>query len=89
MALDWVVEKFSVYDKHAVVYFMDDDNAYDHRYFVREFLNLVNFFRLFDKYIRKVKNIGVWAVGEIWIPFYFLYKEPFTNRGVYHLFQGI
>lgn len=42
-------ERFRGYRANAVVYFADDDNAYD--------------LRVFD-YVRQVKSIGFWAVGK-------------------------
>ncbi|VDK17735.1 unnamed protein product [Anisakis simplex] len=49
LGLSYIREKYRNYKRPAVLYFADDDNSYD--------------IRLFDKYIRKVKTIGVWAVG--------------------------
>jgi hypothetical protein len=49
MGLEYIRKNYRSYKRDAVVYFADDDNSYD--------------IRLFDKYIRKVQTIGVWAVG--------------------------
>jgi hypothetical protein len=51
MGLEYIRKHYKNYGKEAVVYFADDDNSYD--------------VRLFDKYVRKVKTIGVWPVGLV------------------------
>uniref|UniRef100_F1L4W0 Galactosylgalactosylxylosylprotein 3-beta-glucuronosyltransferase n=1 Tax=Ascaris suum TaxID=6253 RepID=F1L4W0_ASCSU len=50
-ALRFVLQYFANFSNRAVVYFADDDNTYD--------------IRIFDKFIRKVERIGVWAVGAV------------------------
>ncbi|CAD5223366.1 unnamed protein product [Bursaphelenchus okinawaensis] len=48
-ALDWIQQHRAQFNSNDVVYFADDDNAYD--------------IRLFTEYIANVKVMGVWAVG--------------------------
>ncbi|VDO54202.1 unnamed protein product [Haemonchus placei] len=50
LALQYIRENYSP-QTDAVLYFADDDNSYD--------------VRLFDKYIRKVKRLGIWPVGLV------------------------
>uniref|UniRef100_A0A914ZM43 Galactosylgalactosylxylosylprotein 3-beta-glucuronosyltransferase n=2 Tax=Parascaris univalens TaxID=6257 RepID=A0A914ZM43_PARUN len=50
-ALKFILRRFANFSNRAVVYFADDDNTYD--------------IRLFDRFIRKVEAIGVWAVGLV------------------------
>lgn len=50
-ALKFIRQRFANFSNRAVVYFADDDNTYD--------------IRLFDRFIRNVETIGVWAVGLI------------------------
>lgn len=49
LALEFLRTTFRGFKGNAVVYFADDDNAYD--------------LRVFD-YIRQVETIGLWAVGK-------------------------
>lgn len=48
--LKFVTQQFATFSNHAVIYFADDDGAYD--------------LRIFDSYIRNVQTIGVWAIGK-------------------------
>ncbi|VDM50271.1 unnamed protein product [Toxocara canis] len=50
-ALKFLRKRFAEFSNRAIVYFADDDNTYD--------------IRLFDMFIRKVKTVGVWAVGIV------------------------
>ncbi|MFH4980011.1 hypothetical protein AB6A40_006720 [Gnathostoma spinigerum] len=51
MGLKYIRKNYANFGYPGVVYFADDDNTYDQR--------------LFDKYIRNVKTIGIWAVGLV------------------------
>ncbi|VDP59974.1 unnamed protein product [Heligmosomoides polygyrus] len=49
LALEYIRENYSP-QTDAILYFADDDNSYD--------------VRLFENYIRKVKRLGIWPVGQ-------------------------
>lgn len=46
----YIRKNYASYRRPGVVFFADDDNSYD--------------IRLFNDYIRNVKTIGFWAVGN-------------------------
>ena len=50
MGLEYVRQNYRTYPRNAVIYFADDDNSYD--------------LRLFNRYIRNVRTLGLWAVGK-------------------------
>lgn len=54
--LAYIRKNYRNFNRPGVVYFADDDNSYD--------------IRLFDRYIRKVKTIGIWAVGMFFFSIY-------------------
>uniref|UniRef100_A0AC34FAW7 Galactosylgalactosylxylosylprotein 3-beta-glucuronosyltransferase n=1 Tax=Panagrolaimus sp. ES5 TaxID=591445 RepID=A0AC34FAW7_9BILA len=71
-ALSYIRYHYWRYRRNAVVYFADDDNTYD--------------LRLFNKFIRNVKTVGIWAVAFVGTA---LVETPVVKNGKIQAFNVI